>query len=230
MDTKHIWIGLPLESLLQKDPHRIKSLVKDYGRDISVLTRTDVRTALFYLDDQVEDLFALATKICFNLDKELVVVTRDDYIKLESVTQTKNRLIKLDKTRCPSQLLLKHLTNIKEKAFKESPATSNRLTKIDSFIDTNISRDIREEEVANLANFSTTYFSKFFRKHKKISFQEYLSNKRVELSKQLLASQPSEKVSSIAFQVGYSDVSYFNRVFKKHTSLTPTEYRQNVVR
>lgn len=221
-------VGLPLKSVLRDDPHQVKAGCNDHGRDISVLTSAEVQSAIFFLSEEVEELFELANKICSNLGKSLTVITSDVYDTSKCSKHSVIKFVRLKEDKSKS-LQLSHALADRVTKGPCNNAT-NRLSKIDVFIAKNIYRDIREEEVANLANFSTTYFSKFFRKHKKISFQEYLSNKRVELSKQLLTSQPREKVSSIAFQVGYSDVSYFNRVFKKHTSLTPTEYRQNVVR
>ncbi|GAM69830.1 DNA-binding response regulator [Vibrio sp. JCM 19236] len=228
MDRKHVWLGLPLKLVLQDDPYQVSAGCDDHGRDISILTSPDVRSATFFLSEEVEELYELASKICSNLGKSLTVITNDLYDTSKYSRTNASCFVRLN-GEAPLGLQLHRALN-RNPVRVSGSNTTIRLSKIDVFIDKNINRDIREEEVANLANFSTTYFSKFFRKHKKISFQEYLSTKRVELSKQLLASQPSEKVSSIAFQVGYSDVSYFNRVFKKHTSLTPTEYRQNVVR
>lgn len=230
MDNKHVWIGHPLELLLANDPNNVKPHFQDYGRDISILSNTSVATAFFFLNDQVEELFNIASKICKNLGKSLIVMTEKDahldkYRGLESC-----HFIKISSDKPFGTQFELIIEKVRQSFSTEGRGASNRLNKIDHYIDKHINRDIREEEVANLANFSTTYFSKFFRKHKKISFQEYLSTKRVELSKQLLVTQPREKVSSIAFQVGYSDVSYFNRVFKKHTSLTPTEYRQTSTR
>lgn len=100
------------------------------------------------------------------------------------------------------------------------------MKKIEEYISVNINRDIREEEVAELSNLSINYFSRFFRKHRKVSFQDYITLKRVNIAQQLLVDSPAEKVSSVAYQAGYSDVSYFNRVFKKHTTMTPTQYRK----
>ncbi|GAM78486.1 two-component response regulator yesN [Vibrio ishigakensis] len=228
MEQRHVWVGLPLKLVLQDDTYQFNAGCHDHGRDISVLTSPQVQSAIFFLSEEVEELYELANKICSNLGKSLIVITNDSYDTSKCSKHSVSQFVKLKAGKSTAQQLASALVEISPKA--SSSNAINRLSKIDVFIDKNINRDIREEEVASLANFSTTYFSKFFRKHKKISFQDYLSNKRVELSKQLLASHPSEKVSSIAFQVGYSDVSYFNRVFKKHTSLTPTEYRQNVVR
>ncbi|GAM54376.1 DNA-binding response regulator, araC family [Vibrio ishigakensis] len=232
MNARYICIGLGLDSVT----HNKCSNIDDdfdfdfHGRDISVLTRPEIKYAIFILGEEVDELFEIACSICSNLGKRLIVLTAESYVcntYTDKVQCTFLNYTDLSKLRGS----LSNLVNTTTQSTNISGnLPSKRLNKIDMFIEKNIDREIREEEVANLANFSTTYFSKFFRKHKNISFQEYLSNKRVELSKQLLTSQPREKVSSIAFQVGYSDVSYFNRVFKKHTSLTPTEYRQNVVR
>ena len=55
------------------------------------------------------------------------------------------------------------------------------------------------------------------------TFNTFLLEYRMEKAKELLKN-PGIQIQSVATQVGYSDVKYFNKLFKKYTSLTPSDY------
>ena len=69
----------------------------------------------------------------------------------------------------------------------------------------------------------TTYLSARFREITGTNFIKYLTNRRMEEAKLLLAK--GYKVSKTCEAVGYSNYRYFCDVFKKQTGLTPAEYR-----
>lgn len=54
---------------------------------------------------------------------------------------------------------------------------------------------------------------------------DYLKKIRVENAKNLLLNT-DQTVEDISYAVGYSDIKYFSRLFKKLTGLTPTEFRK----
>ena len=60
-----------------------------------------------------------------------------------------------------------------------------------------------------------------------VSFIHYLTDLRVEKSKQLLANTDLT-IAAIASQVGYDDATYFHRVFRRVAGLTPAAYRQRL--
>ena len=68
-----------------------------------------------------------------------------------------------------------------------------------------------------------TYLSARFREITGTNFIKYLTNRRMEEAKLLLAK--GYKVSKTCEAVGYSNYRYFCDVFKKQTGLTPAEYR-----
>ena len=54
---------------------------------------------------------------------------------------------------------------------------------------------------------------------------EYLQNLRVEEAKHQLESS-NRSIERICYEVGYEDVSFFRRLFKRRTGITPSQYRQ----
>ncbi|MFV0527842.1 MAG: response regulator [Lachnospiraceae bacterium] len=84
---------------------------------------------------------------------------------------------------------------------------------------------LRLEDMGKLVGFNATYFSSIFKKETGQGFSEYLIQIRVDKAKELLAEQNIGMVE-VAEQVGYSDLKYFSRLFKKVTGLSPSDYRK----
>lgn len=81
------------------------------------------------------------------------------------------------------------------------------------------------EETAAHINLSPSYFSKVFKEELGCSFNTYLNELRIERSKSILLSG-SASIVEICDLVGFEDQSYFTKVFKKITGVTPGRYRE----
>ena len=85
--------------------------------------------------------------------------------------------------------------------------------------------DLSVDEVADHIGIGVNYLNQVFREETDMTVHRYLSQVRLEKAKELLACTQM-KIGSIPEQVGYADSSYFSKVFKKATGLTPYAYRQ----
>lgn len=72
---------------------------------------------------------------------------------------------------------------------------------------------------------SRAYFSSLFQQQVGVSPSKYLTMVRMEQAKRLLR-ETKDSVAKIAAAVGYPDVFYFSKVFKKREQLSPSEYRR----
>ena len=68
------------------------------------------------------------------------------------------------------------------------------------------------------------YLGRLFKKETGMCIGDYINLRRLEIAKELLAST-DDKIISISSSVGFNNVTYFNRLFKKQTGLTPLQYR-----
>jgi AraC-like DNA-binding protein len=66
---------------------------------------------------------------------------------------------------------------------------------------------------------------KYFKQTMGVSFTSYLNTYRLTMAARLLL-QSDDTVLSIATEVGFDNLSYFNRVFKKQYHTTPSEFRR----
>ena len=85
--------------------------------------------------------------------------------------------------------------------------------------------NIKVHEVADIINITPNYFSSLFKRKTGVNFNEYVNQLRVNEAKVLLVETPF-RVSEISEQVGFLEYKYFVGVFKKHTGMTPTNYRK----
>ncbi|MDD7641869.1 MAG: response regulator [bacterium] len=79
-------------------------------------------------------------------------------------------------------------------------------------------------EVARAIGMSPNYFSGLFSQEMKMTFVEYVTNKRMEQAKRLLK-ESDQSSAQIAAAVGYKDAHYFSFVFKKTVGVSPRDYR-----
>jgi YesN/AraC family two-component response regulator len=80
------------------------------------------------------------------------------------------------------------------------------------------------QDIADYVHFSAPYFSKVFKKEIGVTFTKYLTNVRIEKSKQLLKNT-GVALSDIPTLVGFEEQSYFTRVFRATTGVSPGKYR-----
>lgn len=85
--------------------------------------------------------------------------------------------------------------------------------------------------VENHLFMNVAYVSRQFVLQTGTKFSAYLNDLRIEKAKQLLVNCDSEKIYTVAEQVGCgNNPQYFSHLFKKHTKMTPKEYIQNAVK
>ena len=99
------------------------------------------------------------------------------------------------------------------------------IKKVCTYVDENLSQDISLETAADYAGVSSFYLSKLFKEEKGETFINFISDKRLEKSRQLLE-QTELSIKEITAEVGYNDQNYFSRIFKNKYGLSPKEYRK----
>ena len=106
------------------------------------------------------------------------------------------------------------------KFLKEIP----HLLPVLKYISEHYSEHISLADISSVANMHSSYFCKVFRSALGISFVEYLNLVRISNAKTLLE-ETKKNVTEIAFEVGFSSVSYFIKTFKKYNSHSPNKYK-----
>lgn len=99
------------------------------------------------------------------------------------------------------------------------------IKKVCDYINENLSQDISLEQMAEYTNVSSFYLSKLFKEEKGVTFVNFLTDKRLEKSRQLLENT-TFSIKEITADIGYNDQNYFSRLFKLKYGISPSEYRK----
>lgn len=123
------------------------------------------------------------------------------------------------------QFLLNLDDSITDIPIANNELNSARLENVIYFLENNFSTDITLENMARIAEITPQYLCRLFQNHFQMRPMEYVLILRMKEAKTLLLTDRKLSIKKIANTVGYHDTSYFCRMFKKHTGLTPSEFR-----
>ncbi len=113
-----------------------------------------------------------------------------------------------------------------EKAVPKSVTEDDRIKMALNYIRKNTGSKILVEDLAENASLSLEHFIRIFKKEMGVTPNAYISKTKIERAMVMLASSDTP-IKTLAFSLGYDDVSYFNRIFKKFLGMTPQQYRDS---
>ena len=99
-----------------------------------------------------------------------------------------------------------------------------RFNKVQEYIIRNFNQTVKLEDVAKTVGMSPTAFCRYFKKHTKKTFVEFLTEFKIGQACKFLTEE-NMTVSRACFESGFNNLSHFNEKFKKIVHLTPTEYK-----
>lgn len=100
-----------------------------------------------------------------------------------------------------------------------------RLQPVLDYIEQNLKNKINVAELAGKVSLERAYFSTLFASIYGMPVHKYIINRRLETAKIILRNS-TEKIDTIGRELGFSDGFHFAKVFRKHTGLTPREFRR----
>ncbi|MBS4202383.1 response regulator transcription factor [Bacillus sp. FJAT-49732] len=209
----------------------------DLNHFIDVFKRRDFVDAFEYLNEYVEYLSHQYTKdenefksFLGNIIFNTTILLENLNFKSEKLQQEKyhhfsmiNEAKDVVET---TNYFHSYLNEVKEiiDAELQDPSQSN-MQKLLDYIDQHYDEPISLSSLAEHFHFNPSYLSSYFSTHHSIGFNEYLTHIRIEKAKEYLQNQRIS-ISEISGLVGYSDHSYFCKVFKKMTGMSPSKYRR----
>lgn len=103
----------------------------------------------------------------------------------------------------------------------------NRILRVVKYIRNNIHKDISIEELKDMCCLSKDHFIRLFKNDLQETPTQYIIQRKIERA-QLMLITSDLLIKDIAYELSFENVSYFNRLFKKATGLTPSDYRKRV--
>lgn len=104
-------------------------------------------------------------------------------------------------------------------------ALDDVIQKICIYMQRNLQKNLTQDFIAGLFYMNRTYLSSLFRKTTGTKFIDYLNALRIQKAAELLKST-NRKMYQVSKAVGYDNVKYFFRIFKKKMGVTPEQYRR----
>lgn len=103
--------------------------------------------------------------------------------------------------------------------------TKSTMERVVQYIQSNYSRELRLEQLANIFGYNSAYLGKVFHQYTGENFNNYLDRIRITEAKRLLLLN-EYKVYEVAEMVGYSNINYFHNKFKKYVGVSPLSYKR----
>jgi AraC-like DNA-binding protein len=99
------------------------------------------------------------------------------------------------------------------------------LSSVMLYIEQHFRDSIDQKDLAQRCGMTTFRFSRLFKEANGLGFTDYILDKRMNFAKDLLDNSQMP-ITSIGYEAGFKDPSYFARAFKQFANCTPSEYRQ----
>ncbi len=94
-----------------------------------------------------------------------------------------------------------------------------------SYVFLNINEPLSLMDIEKGTGVDRRTVSKYFREYARMPFAEFISGIKMEKARKMLLGKDS--ITNIAYECGFGSVRSFNRLFKRYTNCTPTEFRKN---
>ena len=98
--------------------------------------------------------------------------------------------------------------------------------KVKEFIEINFREELSIKDLSNIAALESNYLIRKFKNRYKTTPINYQIELKINAAKTLLQTTDFQ-IKKIAHETGFNDIYYFSRQFKKHTGMTPTQFRHN---
>lgn len=103
--------------------------------------------------------------------------------------------------------------------------TDNRIKKVLSYINYNYTQPIQLADIASVAAMNPAAFCRYFKEKTGKTYLQFIMELRIGYACRLLKNDHTE-ISRIAEKCGFMTMTHFGNMFKRHTGMTPTCYRQ----
>lgn len=126
-------------------------------------------------------------------------------------------------------LRFKHNPELNSSSILSTSAAHQRVTEVASYITANYATVDSLEQVAAHFYISKSYLSRIFKHVTGYTVNEYINVNRVQQARTLL-SHTNLSITEIAHRLGYNSITYFEKIFRKHTETSPLKYRKRATK
>ncbi|WP_028609488.1 response regulator transcription factor [Paenibacillus harenae] len=195
------------------------SYLRGYVRAMAGNYKTDVFEFKSFLGNLIFNMTVLLGNMSYDI-KELEKSKYAYFKAVEDSRYAEEAIAKLE------DFIAEAGKSIESKAASAGNANMKRLL---DYIDEHYAEPLSLTEMAKHFHFNPSYLSSYFSSHNNEGFIDYLHRVRTDKASELLRGGEAT-ISEISGLVGYSDHSYFTKVFKKLTGMSPSRYRRQYMK
>lgn len=220
-------VNAPTESISQEVLQEYAELLVGY---LQTFNRSNVAKTLFRLEEylynvrnDISEVKLFLTDLYLQIKEKIAVLYPNSAIPFSSNTVVINII--------ESKYSLYEIIQFFSEQFEMimnatgNPSRNNIIDDILYYIEHNYQNNIKLETIAPLFGYNSAYLGKIFSKTVGENFNSYIDHMRIEHSKEMLLNN-DYKVYEIAEKVGYRNVDYFHKKFRKYVGESPAEFRK----
>ena len=183
----------------------------------------------FQVEVEADDLdYLLFKRLCelnpsMNLPQSDPVSYDNNSTLLENIQRNKTREFcnKVESRGIVYQLVSRFLKESRPK----DEVSDDRIQKVMSYVRKNLDKKLDINTLAEMSYLSKDHFIRVFKKESGETPMNHIISRKLERAMLILATKDTP-VKTIAFNLGFEDHSYFNRLFKSRLGITPQQYRE----
>ena len=194
-------------------------------------SRSQIINEMENLSEYLASSGAGSSDVCLYLT-EILLHMKDrltkQYPKLSDIFDTHAGIIEFIEGRFYQYEIIQYMTEIMDAVMERLHAgqgSENIIEDIISYTDRNYAQPLTLEDLAAKFGYNSGYLGRLFTKTTGTGYNYYLNECRITKAKEFLA-EGKYKVYEVAQMVGYNDVDYFGKKFRKHAGMTPAEFKK----
>ncbi|KGJ87971.1 AraC family transcriptional regulator [Colwellia psychrerythraea] len=217
----------PLSKRKEDIPHILEKLIKKYGLFEEQGFDEQATKALcdYHWPENYAELERIVT--------QLLTLAASNPIKLADIENhtpeilTKENLLTADNNTspCASANYFDLKDSLINKDYQKFNHLHLGLQKALHYLAENYTESISLTLLAKNVFISPSHLSYLFKHYLKKTFKQILSELRIERAKQIFAATPLIRITDVSLDVGFGDLSHFEKIFKRYTKMTPREYK-----
>ncbi|MDE5814099.1 MAG: AraC family transcriptional regulator [Muribaculaceae bacterium] len=125
----------------------------------------------------------------------------------------------------PAGIIFQLLGRFVKEATPKYDAKDSRVREAISLINARTSEPVRVDSLAKAVHMTPDHFIRLFKKEMGCTPAQFIIERRMTQAMLMLSAEPL-MTKEVAYALGYDNLSYFSRLFKRHTGLTPGAYRE----